>query len=159
MDIIKELKENEKALVLLPEDRQMFILQAYKTNDLVCLASDLKERWYTPDNIDWNLPTCWNSTYRLRPDYEEPEPEVVKCEVLDMGNQLCFVAPSGHETYLSGACEVPDFIGFLYEDETIATATRLYRKPRCTPLYHSISTHDKYEVLTPTHVLFRGKHG
>jgi hypothetical protein len=97
---------------------------------------------------------------RLRPDYEE-EPETVKCKVYRDGNCLVW---DGHKPSINivYAASHPDFIGFLYEDDRIAVDHRLSPSPRLymdksgyTDLNIDISKIDDYEVLTPTHVLFR----
>ena len=85
------------------------------------------------------------------------EQKVAKCPILDMGNQLCFVAPSGHETYLSGACEDPSFIGAKSGNWIFGMFQHIGTGEVKTVIASINLSH--YKVLTPTHVLFRGKNG
>ncbi len=98
-------------------------------------------------------------TYRLRLDYEE-EPEVVKCEVIQHQGDLMYKQPELTKPYdLACAFVDPDFIGFLYEDGTISTCSRIYARKgnTCPWVYVSESDLSNCEVLTPTYVLFKGK--
>jgi hypothetical protein len=100
------------------------------------------------------LADCY--TYRLRPDYEE-KPETVECEI----SEHTIPYPNLVFRYLndwweiSKACNFPDFIGFKYEDGIIRALPRAYQLP--TYVNWQFGTSDEYEVLTPTHVLFKGK--
>ena len=142
MSIIDDLKNNEKPFGLTSEGMQA---KAKKIEIDQFSELGLGGNWLS-------LPTLggkeWyeGTTYRLRPDYEEkPEidDEVVK---------------------LSDAVNRPDFIGFKYTDSRIEGVNRRSFSPR---MYLKISDGtlffamqeggiDQYEVLTPTHVLFRG---
>jgi hypothetical protein len=94
------------------------------------------------------------------PDYEE-KPEIVECPVSNSGDPVQFcdsnMNPLGD---LSDAIDCSDFIGFKYEDEFVDINPRLYVLRDCDGKKCETSMLDSevgdYEVLTPTHVLFKG---
>ena len=99
-----------------------------------------------------------NRTYRLRPDYQE-EAEVEKVAVYESGSMGSLTYKRGNEKpwNLQTAAADPDFIGFLYEDGSVRPYGRVYKYG---PNFYSVLTEKeiasgKWEVLTPTHVLFR----
>ncbi len=158
-EIIKALMENTTAFgYMLPEKQNKAREIGMDQFLWLCAGGWKKDTKQFPTTDDFTD----MYTYRLRPDYSQPEPEVVKCEV--------YPGKSGHLSYSKGdtfdarliyfAVSDPDFIGFVYEDGTVANMPRLYRSGNVKSAYnYSISEAalPKNEVLTPTHILFRGK--
>ena len=152
MDIIKALKENEKPFSLMSEEMQAAVLE-FKFADL---------EWYTyggTSNPHWETPSTGPTgsritSYRLRPDYEE-EPEVVKCEIKADKHGFLYVEMYGDIIYLNDACKYPSFIGFLYEDGSITAMPRIYEAGEAGTQCIFYPVMGEYDVLTPTHVLFR----
>lgn len=158
MDIIKELKENEKPFDLMSEEMQAAVLE-FKFADL---------EWYTyggTSNPHWETPSTGPAgsritSYRLRPDYEEDE--VVKCEVFKTMGNLMFrhdIGNGGKQgIVLSRAVDYDDFVGFLYEDGSVCAWPRRYDAGGLTlDLFKVEGLGFGTTVLTPTHVLFRSK--
>lgn len=151
MDIIKVLKENEKPFGLMSEGMQEKAKEIGKGGNF--------EAWF-PDGwvkiVKDPAETGWHAhrAYRLRSDYQE-KPEVVKCEVyISGGGCLRYRLKNLVNPILTEAIINPDFIGFLYEDGRFTTYPRMYKQG--TSLYAEANDNVKdYEVLTPTHVLFR----
>ncbi len=150
MDIIKALKENEKPFGLMPEEMQAKAremsadLQKFCTNGWVALQAP-------------SAPKMKFATYRLRPDYEESE--VVECEVkLYKGRLWWFNADGDPVLTINNAIDYPDFIGFKYEGGTVSGSCRLRKDiygMKFVATHHVDPADYGYEVLTPTHVLFR----
>ena len=76
----------------------------------------------------------------------------------DEGGRLAYDV-EGLWELIAEAPSHPDFIGFLYEEGDISTCSRIYARKgnTCPWVYVSESDLSNCEVLTPTHVLFRGK--
>ena len=155
-ELIKALKGNEKPFGLMSAEMQE------KAGEIGKLQFQLYHGYKTPWRDVSDVTFNHGSAYRLRQDYTE-EPEVVKCEVKpDENNQLCYASElrSYGEHFLYTAYMNPDFIGFLYEDGNISTQTRLYHfkdeTTGCACQMFKETYMEKVEVLTPTHVLFRG---
>jgi hypothetical protein len=156
MDIIEALKENEKPFGLMSKEMQDETEEIGKINFLVSIANNGGE-WVS--TAPGNKSLCPSDVYSLRSDYKE-EPEVVKvlihpnssgCLVYDKADGVGMPWPP-----ISRAVNDPDFIGFLYEDEKIASYPRRYDHP----VGMSVITEgdvSNCKVLTPTHVLFKGK--
>lgn len=151
MNIIEQLKANEKPFGLMSKEMQEKAVELDCENRFeVYCEGDL---W---DTVIATGPFIDTHVYRLRPDYEE-KPEVVKCEVYtDAVSKLCYKGlPNGHSFWYCIAN--PDFIGFLYEDGEVCADARRYKSSIGDIFYSVNSTSvEHYEVLTPTHVLFRG---
>lgn len=155
MTIIEQLKQNE-----CPFGRM--------TPEMQERAKEIRIRhfevWQGCENGYWDEISVdvWDhrQTYRLRADFEET-PEVVKCEVYNSEDSLQYGHPVDGEQYIAYAPNHPDFIGFLYEDGSISTCSRIYARKgnTCPWVYVSESDFSNCEVLTPTHCLFRGKNG
>jgi hypothetical protein len=149
MDIIEQLKNNEKPFGLMSKEMQAKAKEigACEFNFFVGQHSG---NWDTLNKDDM---LRWYRTYRLRPDYKE-EPEMAKCKViLDSGGYLCCAFEGFDEDAcqrLSECQDNPDFIGFLYEDGSVYATARKGENG-------SVNMSD-VKVLTPTHVLFsKGK--
>jgi hypothetical protein len=148
MDIIKQLKENEKPFGLMSKEMQ---------EKLSTLVDSLQ--YYSGSGI-WQPYTSKagfeiNGTYRLRPDYEE-EPEVIRVEITScIVNGLLYDLNGRGMLNISEAQNNPDFIGFLYEDGNIIPMARKYTGEGAVKMITGMGQDTK--VLTPTHVLFRGK--
>ena len=158
MNIIEELKKNEKPFGLMSKEMQEKAKEiGVKEFDpwMGCSSA----RWCSEDRSDPQF--YHHRTYRLRPDYTE-EPEVVKCEVkpcVDRGD-LYYWKNGKAVVNIAVATIDPDFIGFLYEDERLhdfkhpTNKMRLYMDKNGN--VYSVYM-PGFEVLTPTHVLFKGK--
>lgn len=103
-----------------------------------------------------------DTTYRLRPDYTEPEAGVEKWPVFEHQSDLRFkrnlADMSDIGRVIDTACRFPNFIGYLYEDGTVSPHKRLYVESHTKSLIASVQIEDvtpDLKVLTPTHVLFR----
>lgn len=158
MDLIKELKQNEKAFGLMSEEMQAKALSIGRG------TGAFQHIPYGSNKLEWietrGSPTfCYGCTYQLLPDYTE-EPEMLECEVINDAGYLWFEIESESEkAALSCAPNYPDFIGFKYEDGRVMVEVRRYKGKHNQCFTDSVITErlDSYEVLTPTHVLFRSK--
>ena len=151
MDIIKALKENEKPFGLMSKEMQEKAKEIGKT-DFEYYKSDCG--WVGTTSIEWHNEV----TYRLRPDYEET-PDVVKCYLIsDCDREVETFEYNGNTYDLHEASSLFNFIGFLYEDGYVRPVARCYKLGKgSNPVYRMYEKNvGQYEVLTPTHVLFRG---
>ena len=102
--------------------------------------------------------SAYYGAIRPCPECEE-KPEVVECSVFeDVAGWHCFRKVIGQTTQLLHcAVNHPDFIGFKYEDGKILPYSRKYEPgiKNVSGLYVNNIESGEYEVLTPTHVLFR----
>ena len=124
------------------------IIQAWKDNGRAFVMMSIElVNWARKADIknfeilraaDWGKASSFKRhlTYRLRKDYKE-EPEVARCEVTGHKSDCLQYCDSNLNPLgsLTTASDHPDFIGFLYDDCEI----------------------DDFEVIIPTHVLFRNK--
>lgn len=166
-EIIQALKDNEKPFCLMSNEMRSTLLKITKgdgINDLrkMVIRPDYNAGWGYVTLIDWNDSRNWEYTYRLRPDYTE-EPEVVECEVVTQRFEtepIKFRGPSG-PTCLHKAISHQDFIGFKYEGGCISPLPRIFKVEECGiaglhwTMNEACLNEEKWEVLTPTHVLFR----
>lgn len=88
------------------------------------------------------------------PDYEE-EDSVVKCEIQERDGRVMYKDTDGSWAILSNAMNDPDFIGYLYEDGCISPLSRIYNFESGGTQSMAYPKMGEYEVLTPTHVLFK----
>ena len=146
-NIIQALKDNENPFGLMSVEMRA---KAEEMKDLQIWQVYYDSGWNNTSIID-----CHNSeTYRLRPDYEEPEVE--KCEIKVREGDLCWFNDSTNTWWaLEQAIHFPDFIGFLYEDKEIFSTARAYKSTDGVIRLYPSTPQD--EVLTPTHVLRKGK--
>jgi hypothetical protein len=98
-----------------------------------------------------------DSVYQL-PDHYVEKPKMVECEVTKNDKRLGWWAESHigpkHFVLLSTAIHDPDFIGFKYKGSHLAyPSLRRYRNPVNDETY--VCWQEGYEVLTPTHCLFK----
>lgn len=156
MNVIEALKKNEKPFGLMSEEMQE---KAKKIgwNSFQYYHRDGHYRDVRPDGF------VNSETYRLRQDYKE-EPEVVKCPISKGASEsysglLIYInlARNSLETLLCSAPNEPDFIGFLYEDGRISPLPRIYSDNTGVWFVHEKGDIVDWELLTPTHVLFRKK--
>jgi hypothetical protein len=153
-EIIQALIDNEKPFGLMSEEMQ-------------AKAKEIGHRgfiYYTGDGtttwITCHLDSRFDRfrTYRLRPDYEE-KPEIVECEVYVSTTHINKNVKFDREEpyFLYEATAMPDFIGFKYEGGYVCVYARGYRRSGSDVIYYGmqLDSVDKYEVLTPTHVLFQ----
>ena len=158
--IIKELKENLATFIQMNKLQRQKAENIGKSNFLVLREEGDWVKPYLPDKgFEYDM------RYRLRPDYAE-EPEVVKCEVIVRNGVLGCKHRFGedHHVALSYACSDPRFIGFLFNgdvssDRQLSGSPRAYQNKETGEIVFDIHLPELhlYEVLTPTHVLFRGK--
>jgi hypothetical protein len=159
MDTIKALKKNERPFGLMTAEMQakakeigigeFWVYIEFGQNQMTSPAVWGKH----PDRFNWG------ETVKLRPDYE-PKPEIVECEVKANRHGLHFVDDEGRCLGIGMAINYPDFIGFKYAGGVVSTSPRHYydgiEGEQTWQIYES-KLLTKYEVLTPTHVLFSKK--
>lgn len=161
--IIERLKDNEKAYCYMPLELQQ-AASDIKGKHFVCLQTDESvikygPKKYTSDALTRHITDVW----RLHDDYKpaKPEPEIVECEIsIGNDNILGFLYKKNNfNSRLNCAIEQPNFIGFKYEGNLTDTSPRMYKAlvPGVTKYQTGILTDEviDWEVLTPTHVLFR----
>jgi hypothetical protein len=159
MDIIKALKENERPFGLMSEAMQVKAREIKGDNWLGYEGMSIGE-WKPRDIFVDTGDFVDSDTYRLRPDYD-PKPENVECEVYVDGEDKCLcyrrTDKQGVDP-LSCAVDDPDFIGFKYAGGVVSTSPRHFydgvEGEQTWQIYES-KLLTKYEVLTPTHCLFR----
>ena len=153
-NVIQQLKDNRTAFGWMDQELQDNARRIGKDNfqcapvDKTCLNWD--------GMVHNDKPFYAGLTYRLRPDYEET-PDVVECEVFTEDGILRFTHDEDHHSALVWAPNRPDFIGFKYEDGSISSFSRLYQLESGDTQYVYYPIMGDCEVLTPTHVLFRGQ--
>ena len=154
MNIIEQLKKNEKPFGLMSEEMQEKAKAIGPVDFLILSIVGIAINW-----PKWN-PFCggdfvYKETYRLRADYED-EPEIVECEIFEDSNCLGFDGCKGIQgTEIANAVNHPGFIGFKFEDGTLRTTPIYYQRPTHTNT--QVFLNEDYKVLHATHVLFRRK--
>ena len=112
-EIIKALKENEKAYHFMDPEMQAWAIVHKK--DMRCLWDS--EKWHDRCDVD-----CVNMTYRLRPDYpEEPEkPDRIEIEIVLIHGDYCVEIQGLKRLYTAAPALVPKkgyrFIGFRWKE-------------------------------------------
>jgi len=148
-ELIQELKSNLATLRGM-DGKLRRAMESMKKEDFIFLLSDGTWDKANPKQ-GWEY-----EIYRLRPDYQEPDDKVVECEVKrnDMGFFECRY--NNRTLALYEASDSLNFEGFKYEDGCTSASVRLYKLESgdVQQLHYPIM--GPYEVLTPTHVLFRG---
>ena len=160
-DLIQDLIKNERPFGLMSEEMQAKYGEIRRESKagVDFLIYSTSRTWLPISNL--NVPNA-NSTYRLRSDYED-KPGIVECKIEPDDEDGFLVYSDPHENCMSQihyAPMWPDFIGFKYEDGLITHAARMYKSKGNSYSCHAISKDDEFEdfeVLTPTHVLFRSK--
>ena len=161
MNIIEALKKNERPFSLMPKDMQDKAkdIGAVHFLRLEQLNGRNEAGWVRWDKRLW----CDNwvlTTFKLRHDYEE-KPEIVECEVYEASYGVISYGDKKSPTDLHQACSHKNFAGFKYENDQdyIRPFARMYRlknslgSDAVTRIY--AKNIDKYEVLTPTHVIIK----
>ena len=154
--MIQKLKENLALFSILPPE-QRELLQSAIPRQVLKLSP--KGFW---EHGTMRCTLSEKGIYRLRPDYE-PEQAVVKCEIklCKDRNALYYMPDANEKNYrpsIFGAVDDPGFIGIeagkwlfgLFQSKT---------DPGYVAMCIASEDLDDYEVLTPTHVLFRGDNG
>lgn len=163
MDIIKALKENEKQVCFMPKDLREAML-GMDINDFECLQNTS-----TPDKPKWlqlGSLGAWpernaQATYRLRADYQEPqEDEYVYYEYRTKLINEDYIVEGYWDAQFMPITYIPDGcvrVGFLFDDEYIRPDSVCYRSSKgADPCYRVYKNNiNKYEVLVPTHVVFK----
>ncbi len=146
MDVIQQLKENQRPFGLMSEEMQA------KAREI---GKSLFDWWVAGDWTDCPVKQFRSeATYRLRADYED-EPEIVECEIYRQSNDLYYT--------LAGRCPIytafgdPDFIGFKFEDGVVSSCRILYRHQSGYYTTAAVGNIADFTVLHATHVLFRRK--
>jgi len=137
MDLIQQLKENEKPFGLMSAEMQ----------------EKAREIGLSGNFENWSGNFIIGFTYRLRPDYEE-KPEIVECEIYEENTRLYFrldgSVPSS-DTSVEYAVSYPDFIGFKFEDGVILPYPVKYGDAQIQNIYGLRGG----TIYHATHVLFR----
>ncbi len=141
MNVIEQLKDNEKPFGLMSEEMQAKAREIGTEEFSIWRVRE----WGTPGSKVFD----GMYTYRLRSDYAE-EQEIVECEIYAKGT-LFYRDPNGIQRKLSEATMWPDFIGFKFKDGKILPYPIKYGDAhiqnvcglRSGPVHHT------------THVLFR----
>jgi hypothetical protein len=147
MNIIDQLKKNEKPYGLMSKEMQDKAREI-GTDDFEVYCND----WEPEADGDFWL----TATYRLRPDYQEPD-EYVECEIHEY-RDMCewrygyiglYYVPDGYER-----------IGFKFKHGKYAITPELYENCNGTTCFWSdieSITSGAVKVLHATHVVFRKK--
>ena len=153
-EIIQALKDNDVAFGLMPSEMQVIAKEIGQSEFSMYMKDNTWMRCGHVNNFYDSIVT--DQTYRLSPEYEAPEPEVVECEVFEQGDQLYYDYGKTGTLKVFCATANPDFIGFLAEGWLTG---RQYKNKATGGIEESILLCDlnDYEVLIPTHCLFRSK--
>ena len=136
--LIEKLKKNEKPFGRLTMEEQEYLKAVGAENRQFY---DCNGRWVG----DFTTSIMKNYSLRIKPDYKEPEPEIVECEVkLDDDDDELYFRYRDEEWGLEEAVIFPEFIGYKYSNTGLSAFPRRY---------------DTSETPTriPTHVLFRNE--
>jgi hypothetical protein len=156
-EAIKRLMNNKRAFGLMDQDLQDKAREIGQPEFKMYMKNAKWVECGDVDNFDSTI--VIDQTYRLRPDYKE-KPEIVECEVFTEGNRLRFISPRNENWTLDFALRLPGFSGFKYDGGTISLSPRRFYDGEKGEMLSQIYESDllvKYEVLTPTHVLFSKK--
>jgi hypothetical protein len=158
-DLIQALKENEKPFGLM-SGKMRARARVIGELEFECYENSEKFEWgklaiFDEYNFSQEL------TYRLRPDYVE-KPKVVEIPVRIYQGSLHYQGIAGMRA-LASAPNYADFLGFKYDSGCVSPLPRIYRfgdgmggSLHYTINHETLSEDDKWEVLTPTAVLFKG---
>lgn len=141
--IIDDLKQNEKAFGLM----SVLMQEA---------ARKIGEKYFEQYGRNWNglggmhFADAW--TYRLRPDYQE-EGGVEKHSIVSVHGRLVYDF-HGH-TQIQDAPSRPNFIGYQTSGWIYGCVYKNKKDKDYVCLIIPAAELDQYEVLTPTHVLFK----
>lgn len=174
--IIEALKANRLPVCYMPAGlrEEMFSIDI---EEFQCLQSTSKTDhliWMDVTRVKgcnrskWDVDENEEATfiYRLKQDYA-PEPEILECPVkppnhanmIWVDTNLLQESNADVQDMDFASCIMhKNFIGFKYEDGSVASYARRYRSGAMTTATICTVADDcigNYEVLTPTHVLFR----
>ena len=147
-----KLKNNEKPFGLMALELQN------KAKELGIGVFDqwLGGIWHPSDKETFDGCFGTATAYRLRPDYQAPEAEVVECEVKQNRHGLHWVDEEGRGIGIGQACNDPDFIGFKLENRLWG---RLYKRKDNGDISTCIyaTQLDEYEIcdMAEAEVLFK----
>ncbi len=151
MDVIQQLKENQRPFGLMSEEMQEWMLTVEKPEDIeqmVCRAN-LEIDWFSMSiRLDKGNCKHMEGTFHLRPDYAE-EPEIEECEIrTDEYGDLVYKGNTANDINIDSAYHNPDFIGFnaddwiwgcLYKNKKDPSMVHYMIKEHDLPLYDVIS--------------------
>lgn len=150
MDILKQLKENERPFGLMSEEMQEKAKEIGQSEFEMYMKTN--EWLQCGDKNNFPQPIVNDQTYHLPPDYEEES--VVRVPIEEEHGQLMYRG----KAQIHKAVSDPDFIGFEVDDWIWGG---WYKSKESGNVHRAIHKRDLelYEVLTPKFVLFRGKNG
>jgi hypothetical protein len=161
-NLIKQLQNNEKFFCKMTTEMQAKAVVLGKNGNFQFLdiaRSFLSAKWIDIDRESENREFSPYGIYRLRPEWKE-EAGMVKFEIkpTSKGNLSYYKSNGCMIGFITRAVLDPDFIGFLYEDDSVHPFARKYKykdgtRGNLATVYTLESGVTK--VLTPTHVLFR----
>ncbi len=148
MNIIQQLKDNEKPFGLMSEEMQAKALEIGNDN-FHYYDSDGKWVPYPSGDFYTDQACCLRDTY-------EEEPEIVECEIrIDDYGDLVYKGNTANNINIDAAFHYPDFIGFnvdgwiwgcLYKNKKDPSMVHYMIKEHDLPLYDVISM-DSGKVL------------
>ena len=141
MDLIEEMKKNERPFGLLTDDKKE-LLRNIEIEDCRIFKSG---GWTNCLNVVFNFENKY--TYCIRADYH-PEPEIERCEVFKGENEFRYKRDRDAMSLgIEIAVRIIDFIGYEYEGG---------RKGIHPRLFHPVAREDACEPAEiPKYVLFR----
>ena len=150
MNLIQQLKDNEKPFGLMSEEMQV------KANEIGCTEFDYygTNVWESyPSGDFYNDQAC-----RLRADYED-ENEIVECEITEADGHLHFkyTTDDGMRHAIHQACDHRDFIGFKFEDGVVSGVSIRYLLTCGHFNTFALKEFAQVKVIHASHVLFRQK--
>ncbi len=151
MNIIDDLKKNEKPFGLMSEEMQAKAREIGIHGNFRLYCGPHKDSWGGLILADAAFFKT-NETYRLRPDYAE-EPEIEECEILPPDDDgLKWVRRTPNHTMDFTSCEMhKDFIGFKFEGGLVLPYPTYSNGPGFIKEIKAGET----KVLHATHVLMR----
>jgi len=158
MDTIQALKENKEAFGLMSAEMQTKAREIGIRNFALfgenCDCGYSWLAWCAEEEGDF----YGSHTYQLVSGYT-PEPEIERCEVKNQEGDLCWFNDSTNTWWaLEQATHYPDFVGYEYEDDFVSSMPRMYRRRgKDTMMFYGTEEDrlEDFDVLTPTHVLFK----
>lgn len=152
--IIKRLQTNEKAYCKMDTDLRAAAMKIGKHDNFQALwASGNWQGDLHGTTFDKHL------TYRLKADYEQ-ESEIVECKIIsNTGHLVWFCDRVNMWIELGDSSSRPNFIGFKFEDGTVAGVSVLWKRNNLENRFISENIHainaDVTLLRRATHVLFR----
>lgn len=157
MTIIEQLQNNRVAFILMDPELQE-AAKLIPLPEFEVLHDTDPESWGRCDgSTGWSVAGAVHTrTFRLRPDYQEPEPEIEEYGIDFNRNSNYQYYIRENEHCISDACDDPDFIGFECDGWIFGMAYKNKTTGNMAMMIPADQLH-KYEVcdLTQGHVLFR----